>query len=191
MWLERIFKGELREVGTNTTGLPSELRLGKSSQPNLSAMAGCYDRQFSKQAIPVVARASRPFGGRPGSHGRNARLVVAQTRTGETPLPLRPAVWGSRAAATPRSRRSQVQDESFPLFPNRGHVVFAQHALQEIVSRRVIFGVGDELAVELHEQSLFLQIIAEIPGLGVILAVTGALIAAIKLPVGHRSELSE
>src|SRR6185503_12288917 len=76
---------------------------------------------------------------------------------------------GDATVRSPRSRRPQFQYEPLPLLLERFHVVFAENALQRIVSGRIAFHVGGKLVVKLHEQSSFLEIVAEIAGLAVIL----------------------
>ena len=62
----------------------------------------------------------------------------------------------------------QAEYELGPLFLERFHVVFTQHALECLVSGRIVFGGSMEFVVVLLQQPFLLKVIQEITGLGVI-----------------------
>src|SRR6266478_1463925 len=81
---------------------------------------------------------------------------------------------------------SQPEHEFFPLPFECFHVLFPENALERGEARGVVIRSGNELVVKLRQQSLFLEVIAEIPSLRVMLAIT---VAAVELARTHRCEL--
>src|SRR5215813_14075320 len=67
---------------------------------------------------------------------------------------------------------SQSKDEFFPLCFERIHVSFSQDALQSGVTGGIFLGSSNELVVKLHQQVLLLQVVAQIPSLRIVFAIT-------------------
>src|ERR1051325_8569671 len=88
-------------------------------------------------------------------------------------------------------RFSQAENECFPLLPEDFHIPRPQYSLKRRISARILFCVRCELLVELPEQIFFLEVIAEITGLSIILTVIGVGQAAVKFAFGHAGELAE
>src|SRR5882762_8087637 len=80
----------------------------------------------------------------------------------------------------------QPEHEFFPLPFESFHVLFAENALERGEARGVVIRPGNELVVERRQQSLFLEIIAEIAGLRVMLTIA---VTSVKLARIHGSEL--
>ena len=85
----------------------------------------------------------------------------------------------------------EIEDEFLPLFLKSGHVFLTQHALQAFVTGGILAHVGGEFLVELNEKLLFLEVIAEVTGLSIEVAVFDGLVTAIELSVTHRRQLLE
>ena len=67
------------------------------------------------------------------------------------------------------------------------HVFLTEELGQGFVAGGIVFLVGDELVVELVEQVVFLQIVAEIAGLGIV----GAAALAIEFPGIERHQIGK
>src|SRR2546426_340098 len=66
------------------------------------------------------------------------------------------------------SGKRELHHERFPILLKLLHVVLPQDLLESPVARGILPGMGDKLVKELHEEPLFLQVIAQVAGLCVI-----------------------
>ena len=84
------------------------------------------------------------------------------------------------------SRRPEAQNERLPLVLKCPQARFAQNLHQRGVARGVALSLRDEPVIKLHQQPFLLEVIAEVTGLGIMLAVA---VTPIKLRFRHRREL--
>src|SRR5262245_36537190 len=84
------------------------------------------------------------------------------------------------------SPRTQCQHKFLPLLLEGLHVALTKDTLQRLITGRILFRVGHELAIESHYQLFFLEIITEIARLGVMLVVAAR--SSVKLGVGRGSQ---
>src|SRR5438874_7095477 len=81
----------------------------------------------------------------------------------------------------------ELQHEFVPSRLEFVHICFAEHGLEAFISSRIFLTPRRELAIKLHEQSLLLQVIAEIPRLRIIRAA----IFAVESILIHRRQFFE